>query len=126
VSYIVPFATYDATSTSAAYSQSVFNNGYTGGLVNAIAAVIVILFGTAAAIVVLASKNRTSLAVSCGLLIAFGAQELGDLLGTVGNYSGLSYVHLSAGIGIGIVGALMLLGGGLISGLSLILTPRAV
>lgn len=31
-----------------------------------------------------------------------------------------------ASIGLGIVGALMLLGGGLISGLSLILTPRAV
>ncbi len=125
VSYVTPFATYDATSTSAAYTQSVFNNGYAGGLVNAIASVIVILLGTAAAIVILASKNRTSLAVACGLLTAFGTQELADWTGTAGTYAGLSYVHISAGVGIAIVGSLMLLAGGLISGLSLVVRPAA-
>ncbi len=115
LSYLLPYATYDASGSNPSASFAQFYE-CSGGSCTALpwiigAAAIQVSLGIAAAILLMALEGRMVLAIASGALLALGVHEFADWLGFVSqkDYGG----HLAVGIPIGMMGAVFLFAAGL-------------
>jgi hypothetical protein len=116
----LPFAHCAPSSTSGCWTEwpSVFSGGFPGAWGNVAEPVLVILLAVSAAVLIIASTNRTARAFSAGALLVLGAQTFMLFVGYLA--AGAGTMQLAAGGFVGLFGSILLAVGGAMSAASLL------
>lgn len=119
---ILPFAHYSGDTSGYSADPSVFNGGYPGAWGDAAEPGVVMAIAMVAGIVLIASGSRMVRAFTSSALIVMGVQTLAMFI----SYAAvaLANAQIEAGAIVGLLGALLLLAGGIVAATSLLLPER--
>ena len=121
IACIVPYGSFSDPSGGATTSSSIFNGGFVGAGWDMPEPIFVVVAGGVASILVLVFAGRVVQAIATGLLLVLGLQTATMWLAYVGLAGSEGSVQ-PGGI-IGLVGAMLLLVGGLVALAALLTAP---